>query len=90
MSQDALNSPAAPTSGQETPLTPPAAPEHQQEGFWVMLLGSMGVVFGDIGTSPLYALKAALEHMKSDGVVEPEVIGIVSLLIWALFMTVTV
>jgi KUP system potassium uptake protein len=89
MSQDALNSPAAPTSGQETPLTPPAAPEHQHEGFWVMLLGSMGVVFGDIGTSPLYALKAALEHMKSDGVVESEVIGIVSLLIWALFMTVT-
>jgi KUP system potassium uptake protein len=89
MSQDALNSPAAPTSGQETPLTPPAAPEHQHEGFWVMLLGSMGVVFGDIGTSPLYALKAALEHMKSDGVVESEVVGIVSLLIWALFMTVT-
>ncbi len=51
--------------------------------------GRSGVVFGDIGTSPLYALKAALEHMKSDGVVESEVVGIVSLLIWALFMTVT-
>ena len=90
MSEDAPISPAALTSGQETPLTPPAAPEHhQQEGFWVMLLGSMGVVFGDIGTSPLYALKASLEHMKADGVVELEVVGIVSLLIWALFMTVT-
>jgi KUP system potassium uptake protein len=54
-----------------------------------MLLGSMGVVYGDIGTSPLYALKSALDHMKTDGVVESEVIGIVSLLIWALFITVT-
>ena len=54
-----------------------------------MLLGSMGVVYGDIGTSPLYALKAALDHMKADGVVESEVIGIVSLLIWALFIVVT-
>jgi KUP system potassium uptake protein len=54
-----------------------------------MVLGSMGVVYGDIGTSPLYALKAALDHMKQDGVVESEVIGIVSLLIWALFFVVT-
>ena len=53
------------------------------------MLGSMGVVYGDIGTSPLYALKTSLAHMKSDGVVESEVIGIVSLLIWALFVVVT-
>ncbi|MGP0103924.1 potassium transporter Kup [Rhodoblastus sp.] len=53
------------------------------------MLGSMGVVYGDIGTSPLYALQAALDHMKKDGVVESEVIGIVSLLIWALVFVVT-
>jgi len=85
MSQDALETVSSPS----TPPQTPAAPEHRPQGFWTMALGSMGVVYGDIGTSPLYALKAALEHMKADGVVESEVIGVVSLLIWALFVTVT-
>jgi KUP system potassium uptake protein len=81
--------PAAALAGQGSAVLPPAEPEHQKAGFWTMLLGSLGVVYGDIGTSPLYALKAALDHMKDDGVVESEVIGIVSLLIWALFFIVT-
>ena len=57
---------------------------------WPLVLGSMGVVYGDIGTSPLYALKAALAHAKQAGAPDHEVIGIVSLLIWALIFTVTV
>jgi KUP system potassium uptake protein len=88
MSQDVIPSPAAVTPAPETVQQPSDNPEHQ-EGFWTMLLGSMGVVYGDIGTSPLYALKSALDHMKNDGVVESEVVGIVSLLIWALFVVVT-
>ncbi len=90
MSQDAVPAPAALKTGQEFSIPSSPAPEHQPEGFWTMMLGSMGVVYGDIGTSPLYALKAALDHMKSaGGIVESEVVGIVSLLIWALFFTVT-
>jgi len=88
MSQDTIPTPAAVTPAPET-AQQPAEPEIQHEGFWTMLLGSMGVVYGDIGTSPLYALKSALDHMKNDGVVESEVVGIVSLLIWALFIVVT-
>jgi len=103
MSQDAVppkavSAPVADVSGPSQispkpaasviPEAPPVAAEHPNN-FWMLLLGSMGVVYGDIGTSPLYALKAALDHMKADGVNEPEVIGIVSLLIWALFITVT-
>ena len=57
--------------------------------FWPMILGSLGVVYGDIGTSPLYALKSSLEHAKTTGVTSTEVIGIVSLLTWALIFTVT-
>ena len=57
--------------------------------FWPMALGSLGVVYGDIGTSPLYALKASLDHAKVRGVSAEEVIGIVSLLTWALIFTVT-
>ena len=90
MSQDTIPTPAVVTPSPES-VTQPSSPdtEHQGEGFWTMMLGSMGVVYGDIGTSPLYALQAALDHMKTDGVVESEVIGIVSLLIWALFFVVT-
>ncbi|MCI4677372.1 potassium transporter Kup [Rhodoblastus acidophilus] len=88
MSQDTVpTSAVAPSS--DSLRTPAEPPSEHPEGFWTLLLGSMGVVYGDIGTSPLYALKAALDHMKKDGVIESEVIGIVSLLIWALFFVVT-
>jgi KUP system potassium uptake protein len=63
---------------------------HPKQGLWSLVVGSIGVVYGDIGTSPLYALKAALEHAKDTGAVNSEVIGIVSLLVWALVFTVTV
>ncbi|HEX4767929.1 MAG TPA: KUP/HAK/KT family potassium transporter, partial [Lichenihabitans sp.] len=55
-----------------------------------MTLGSVGVVFGDIGTSPLYALKTALAHGGEAKVTTQEVVGIVSLLVYALIFTVTV
>ena len=37
---------------------------HSSGRFWVLTLGSIGVVFGDIGTSPLYALQTALGQFK--------------------------
>ena len=50
----------------------------------------MGVVYGDIGTSPLYALREALRQASRDGILgESEVIGIVSLLLWTLVLIVT-
>ncbi len=56
--------------------------------FWPLALGSIGVVFGDIGTSPLYAFR---EAMGQTGVIGPEtVMGVVSLALWALFLVVTV
>ena len=54
-----------------------------------MALGSVGVVFGDIGTSPLYALQTALGQFKDAGLRRREVIGVVSLIIWALLVVVT-
>ncbi len=39
--------------------------EHGRGNFWVLALGSVGVVFGDIGTSPLYALQTALGQFKT-------------------------
>ncbi len=55
-----------------------------------LLLGVLGVVYGDIGTSPLYALKASVQHFATDGVERGEVLGLLSLILWALVLTVTV
>src|SRR5258708_6690792 len=65
------------------------APHHA--GFWAMALGSAGVVFGDIGTSPLYAFKLALAQASAHGGVRADaVMGVVSLALWALILVVTV
>ena len=41
-----------------------AQADHSSGSFWILALGSIGVVFGDIGTSPLYALQTALGQLK--------------------------
>jgi KUP system potassium uptake protein len=61
----------------------------RKASFAALALGSLGVIYGDIGTSPLYALRESLGHFKETGVAEIGVVGTVSLLIWALFFTVT-
>lgn len=54
------------------------------------LIAVLGIVYGDIGTSPLYALRAALLHFSADGIERWEVLGLLSLIFWALILTVTV
>ncbi len=63
---------------------------HKRESFAALALGAIGVVFGDIGTSPLYAMKEALHHSRSGGASELAVLGVVSLVIWALVLIVTI
>jgi KUP system potassium uptake protein len=60
-------------------------------GFWSLALGSIGVVYGDIGTSPLYALREAVLAATGSGnpASEAVVFGILSLIIWALLLVVT-
>ncbi|MGJ0507583.1 MAG: potassium transporter Kup [Methylocystis sp.] len=70
-----------------------SAPDHGRErgGLLGLVIGSIGVVYGDIGTSPLYALRESLAHsVKADRLTEEAVCGAISLLIWALIFTVTV
>jgi len=54
------------------------------------LLAVLGIVYGDIGTSPLYALKASLIHFTGVGVGQVEILGVLSLIFWALILIVTV
>jgi KUP system potassium uptake protein len=67
----------------------PSGPTHSShKRFWALALGSVGVVFGDIGTSPLYAFREALG--QAGGVNTEAVMGVVSLALWALILVVTV
>ena len=58
--------------------------------FWKLALGSVGVVFGDIGTSPLYALRESLAHSRAGVGQEIAVLGVVSLVLWTLTLFVTI
>jgi len=59
-------------------------------GFWSLTLGSIGVVFGDIGTSPLYAFREAVTDAAHGApVTRIMVLGVLSLILWALFIVVT-
>src|SRR5690606_33919097 len=53
------------------------------------LVGALGVVFGDIGTSPLYALKVSLDATGADAGDAAAVLGVLSLISWSLFVVVT-
>jgi KUP system potassium uptake protein len=64
---------------------------HSTARFTALLIGSIGVVYGDIGTSPLYAFREAVVAASgSAGAVTPQaVLGVLSLILWALIVVVT-
>jgi KUP system potassium uptake protein len=69
----------------------PRAESQLRRRFWLLTLGSIGVVYGDIGTSPLYALReAVVAAIGHDGAPNREaVLGVLSLILWALIVVVT-
>ena len=64
-------------------------PPHHSLGSAALTIGAIGVVFGDIGTSPLYAFREALGQAAADGLYREEIIGVMSLALWALIIIVT-
>ena len=95
----AASNPSAQLSPPSHPATPGDATGDQGDshghdghggaGFRALVIGAIGVVFGDIGTSPLYAMREALHHSRSGGAAELAVLGVVSLVFWALILVVT-
>ncbi|MBZ9842940.1 potassium transporter Kup [Mesorhizobium sp. CA5] len=73
------------------PVDQSSHPEIEQHSAKVLMLGALGVVYGDIGTSPIYAFREAL-HASSGGDVanRADILGVLSLIIWSLTITVTV
>jgi KUP system potassium uptake protein len=62
----------------------------QNGKLWTLMLGSIGVVFGDIGTSPLYAFREAVHAAQGVGISSREaVLGVLSMILWVLILIVT-
>jgi KUP system potassium uptake protein len=71
----------------------PSASAHAgvRPNFYAMALGSVGIVYGDIGTSPLYAFREAATAAAASGPITREIVlGVLSMILWALILVVTV
>ena len=80
------------TSAPETAAANGHGDAHSTAGFRALLLGSIGVVYGDIGTSPLYALREAVVAAGGPAATSADpgvVLGILSMILWALIVVVT-
>lgn len=72
------------------PLTPPSTEDNQAPtSLKVLALGTLGVVYGDIGTSPLYALRECFGEHGTEPT-QANVLGILSLVFWSLILVISV
>ena len=83
---------ATPITGdqEKVPAAPATGDGAHHAGMAALTLGAIGVVFGDIGTSPLYAFHEALGQASAHGLVAEAIVGVESLTLWALILIVTV
>jgi KUP system potassium uptake protein len=63
---------------------------HSRKDLPVLVLGALGVVYGDIGTSPIYAFREAMHIRPGAASSDIEILGLLSLIVWALTLTVAV
>ena len=83
----ALQQPTKPSAGHE----PHGEHSHTKAGTAALALGALGIVYGDIGTSPLYAFKEAFTEKSHEMTVDPiNVYGICSLAFWALVIIISI
>src|ERR1700704_215258 len=83
--QDVAHDPLLPS------VSPAAHGDHAPPRFYAMALGSIGIVYGDIGTSPLYAFREAASAAAGSGPITRDlVLGVLSMILWALIVVVTI
>ena len=58
--------------------------------FWLLVLGALGIVYGDIGTSPLYAIRECFHHAHDLALTHDNVLGILSLIVWSLAIVISI
>jgi KUP system potassium uptake protein len=78
------------TASSSAAKTENGEPSLASAGFWALTVGSVGIVYGDIGTSPIYAFREAmLAAAEGPGVSRAAVLGVLSLIFWSLIVVVT-
>jgi KUP system potassium uptake protein len=80
--------PAVANTGQHTPPLP--APADGKSRLLLLCLASLGIVYGDIGTSPLYALRECFYGEHSIAPTHANVLGVLSLIVWSLLLIISV
>lgn len=85
MSDPSTNAGASTTQ----PMTNGHGPGHARQPLALLTVGALGVVFGDIGTSPLYAFKECFHASHGIAVTQANVLGILSLIFWAITIMVS-
>src|SRR5215217_2009481 len=63
---------------------------HSRKDLPMLIMGAIGVVYGDIGTSPIYAFRQAMHIRPGAASTTSEILGLLSLIVWALTLTVAV
>ena len=80
----------AETTGQQAGIAEAEHSGHARSNLPILTLGAIGVVYGDIGTSPIYAFRQAMHVRPGAAASNIEVLGLLSLIVWALTLTVAV
>src|SRR5947208_11893885 len=79
------------TTASGAPASVNEHPSRDKSNVWALALGSVGVVYGDIGTSPLYAFRVAVAAAVENGPLTRDIVlGVLSLILWALIVVVTI
>ena len=77
-------------SAAETSAAEEHGQAHSTASYKALMLGSIGVVYGDIGTSPLYAFREAINAASGSGSIQSGIVlGVLSLILWTLIVVVT-
>ena len=71
-------------------IGPEGRPKEKSNDLALLSLGALGVVFGDIGTSPLYAMRQCFQDLHTPSVDAGSVLGILCLIFWSLILVVCV
>ena len=86
-----MNEIASDSARTADPSAPGPAAGPAPTSVWGLTLGSVGVVYGDIGTSPLYAFREAATAASESGPITREIVlGVLSMILWALIVVVTI
>ncbi len=66
------------------------ADHKESKNLWMLVLGALGVVYGDIGTSPLYAIRECFHHGYDIAKNTNNIYGVLSLITWSLVIMVSI